>query len=138
MCMVEDKRMRLTEEEYAQLMLRMKGRPLQAPSSPIEASEAAFQAAVIRLAKEAGYLVYFTKDSRRSPSGFPDLALAKAGAPLILTELKTETGQVTPAQAAWIEALGQASSIEAHVWRPSEWSTIETRLRASLNKARHN
>ena len=69
-------------------------------------SEEALMAAVIRLAKQHGWMAYHTWSSKRSPEGFPDLVLAKAGQPLYMVELKTDTGQVTPAQAAWLEALG--------------------------------
>jgi hypothetical protein len=101
---------------------------LAPPVVPV-VSEAAFQAAVIKLAKDCGYLVYFTKDSRRSPSGYPDLCCAKAGAPLILAELKTDVGACTKAQEAWLAALAGSTGVVAATWRPSQWSEIVTMLR---------
>jgi hypothetical protein len=94
-------------------------------------SEAAWQAAVIELAKTCGYLVYFTKDSRRSPSGYPDICCAKAGAPLILAELKTDTGQLTRAQEAWLAALAGSTGVVSAVWKPSMWTEIVEQLRGA-------
>ena len=79
--------LRWSETDYERYLRQ--GRP-----API--SEAAFQAAIIRLARQNNYLYYHTHNSKRSPEGFPDLVLAKAGAPLLCIELKTDTGQVTP------------------------------------------
>jgi uncharacterized membrane protein len=42
--------------------------------APVEApalSEAAWQAAVVRMATAAGFMCYHTWDARRSPSGWP-------------------------------------------------------------------
>lgn len=114
--------LRLTEQEYAALVRRAQ------PGPPVLA-EAVFQAAVVQLAKDCGWLVYFTKDSRKSPSGYPDLTCAKAGQPLVIAELKTDTGQVTPAQAAWLEALAGCTGVVAEVWRPRDMEEIMQRLR---------
>lgn len=91
--------------------------------------EATFQAAVIQLAKDCGWLCYFTKDSRKSPSGYPDLTLAKAGQPLYVCELKRADGQVTKAQQAWLDALARCSGVVAEVWRPSGLEEICQKLR---------
>jgi hypothetical protein len=112
--------LRLTEAEYAAYLRR---------GQPAPVSEAAFQAAVVRLAKQYGWLAYFTWSSKRSPEGYPDLTLAKAGQPLYLCELKREDGQVTPAQAAWLEALGQCTGVVAEIWRPAQLEEIVARLR---------
>jgi hypothetical protein len=101
----------------------------QPPTVAQPLSEAVLQAAVIAVAKTAGYLVYFTKDSRRSPSGFPDLVCAKAGAPLILAELKTDVGACTKAQEAWLTALAASTGVVSAVWRPHMWQEIVERLR---------
>ena len=92
-------------------------------------SEAAFQMAVVKLARSNDWLWYHTHDSRRSPSGFVDGVLAKAGQPLYLVELKTDTGQVTPAQLAWLTALAACTGVVAEVWRPEDWPTIVEALR---------
>ena len=50
--------------------------------------------------------------------GFPDLVLARGGV-VILAELKSEKGRVSPDQEYWIKAAG------AQVWRPSDWPKIQ-------------
>jgi len=99
-------------------------------------TEKAFQAAVVRLAKEAGYtFAYHTYRSTKSQPGFPDLILAhrdahrQRGWPIWAVELKTDTGEVTPAQAAWLEALAHSRNVVTDVWRPRDWDTIVARLR---------
>ena len=84
-------------------------------------TEKAFQASVIQLARLCRWHVYHTHDSRRSAPGFPDLCLAKSGR-VIHVELKSERGRISSAQAGWIAAL------DAQIWRPSDWPTIEAVL----------
>jgi VRR-NUC domain-containing protein len=105
-----------------------------APAGPPAISERAFQQAVLRVAKDCGWAGYFTKDSRRSPSGFPDLVLVRpptATQPgtALFWELKRADGIVTLQQAHWLRLLGQVTQVEAGVWRPEAWSTLVERLR---------
>lgn len=102
---------------------------------PAPISEKAFMSAVVRLARQQEYLVYHTWSSKRSPEGFPDLICARAGSPLLAIETKTDTGQVTPAQAAWLEALGGCTGVVAEVWKPAQLQEIVERLRGK-EKAR--
>lgn len=81
-----------------------------------------FQNSVIEIAKKIGYKVYFTKDSRESPSGFPDLVLVSKY--VIVAELKTNTGVLSPAQVDWMQALSAAEGVHAVVWRPKDMDTI--------------
>ncbi|HZS02229.1 MAG TPA: VRR-NUC domain-containing protein [Chloroflexota bacterium] len=81
-----------------------------------------------------GWLVYHTRDSRRSDEGFPDLVLLRPPR-LIFAELKTEQGRVTHDQAMWLATFeelrfeelrartrGAAGVLcEVYVWRPSAW-----------------
>ena len=60
---------------------------------------------------------YHTFNSRRSPSGFPDLVIV--GNRVIYRELKTAKGKVTDAQAEWLHALVLAEQ-DACVWRPAD------------------
>lgn len=83
-------------------------------------------AQVVQFAKLSGWLVYHTHDSRRSPEGFPDLVLVR-GPRLVVAELKSETGVLSPAQKEWISALSRTA--ETYVWRPSDWPEIEETLR---------
>ena len=85
--------------------------------------ESEFQSDVILAARLFGYLCYHTHDSRRSPSGFPDLVLAKNGAVLI-AELKTDTAVVDDDdQIKWLLAT------HGVIWRPKHWSVIEKSLK---------
>jgi hypothetical protein len=70
-------------------------------------SERTLQAAVVRLLKQHHYLVYHTWDSRRSPSGFPDLIAChqEPGHAALALELKTATGHITLPQQAWLADL---------------------------------
>lgn len=85
-------------------------------------SEKVFQSHVVRLAKENGFMVYHTYDSRRSESGFPDLILSR-GAVLMAVELKTDTGTVSAAQDAWLAAF-RAGAVLTFVWRPRDWCEV--------------
>jgi len=51
-------------------------------------------------------------------AGFPDYIATKNGV-LIFFELKSERGQVTPAQHEWLEDL-KAAGQRVYVWRPSD------------------
>lgn len=81
-------------------------------------SEAAWQSRVRYVARLYGWAVYHTHDSRRSDPGFPDLVIVRER--VVVAELKTERGRVTPEQEAWLAAF-RAAGVEAYVWRPSDW-----------------
>lgn len=86
-------------------------------------SEAAFQQAVVELAKLRHWLVFHDYDSRRNAAGFPDLVMVhQRTGEVIYAELKTHKGRVSQAQQRWIDALtlGGAS---VHVWRPAHLRT---------------
>jgi hypothetical protein len=88
-------------------------------------SEKAFLVQVTALAKLLGWLLYHTHDSRRSEPGFPDLVLLRER--VVWAELKTDAGRLTPAQAAWVEALRRAGQ-EVYLWRPGDWGQIQAVL----------
>ena len=114
-----------TEEEYAAYQAR-NGQPrVTMPPAP----EAALLTSVVVLAKRCGWLVYHTYDSRRSEAGFPDLVLVKPGHPVIFAELKRQDIKLPSGQQqAWLRSLGGATGVEAHLWRPDDWPTIEAIL----------
>lgn len=116
-------------------------------------SEAAFQTAVIQLARFCGWHVWAPPPNRpgktgRVPriigvvGGWPDLALWRGPAvdPLwpelpamgrhefMLAELKAEKGRLRDDQKETIDQL-RACGLEVVVWRPSDWAAIEERLR---------
>lgn len=90
-------------------------------------SEAQFQSVVIGLAKAFGWMVYHTKDSRRSEAGFPDLMMIRHDR-VIAAELKRQKGSLTVAQARWLAAMEQ-TGIEVHTWRPADKQRIAEILR---------
>lgn len=95
---------------------------LPGAAAPGSLSETEFLTRIRRLAKEAGFLVYHTHDSRRSDEGFPDI-VATDGARVLWIELKSATGKLTAAQARWIELLQHAGQ-ECYIWRPKDWPAI--------------
>ena len=68
-----------------------------------------------------GWLAFHPYDSRRSTAGFPDLCIVKDR--VVFAELKTDKGQLTPAQMAWANALQDAGA-EWYLWRPSMQAEI--------------
>ena len=93
-------------------------------------TEHAWQAAVMRVLRQSGYLAFHVHDSRRSPSGWPDVAAIKpTGGILYLAELKTDSGVVSQAQQAWLHALAQCTEVVSGVWRPNNAQEIFSLLR---------
>ena len=90
-------------------------------------SEKAFMSAVIQFARLNGWLVFHAFDSRRSGPGWPDLALCRPPC-LVLAEVKSDRGFLSPRQREWLAALGECTNLETGVWRPSDWPAIEATL----------
>jgi VRR-NUC domain len=61
---------------------------------------------------------YHPYDSRRSASGWPDLAIAGPGG-ILFAELKSQSGRVSPAQKEWISVL-ESSGQAVFTWRPAD------------------
>lgn len=109
----------------------------------VDMSERAFQASVIEYARLKGWKVAHHHDSRRQvrpgvlvgdsdAAGLPDLLLVRR-CRLIFAELKREKGQVSKAQEDWLKELADVEAasygtVEARVWRPSQWPQIERSL----------
>ena len=109
----------------------MRSQPRSMTASPdlfLGLSERQFQATVIAYAQRCGWLVCWTWRSIHSPAGEPDLRLLR-GDRYILAELKTERGQLSPAQVAYGEAARACPAVEYYVWRPRDWRAIEEVLR---------
>jgi VRR-NUC domain len=100
-------------------------------------TERQFERAIVELAELNRWATYHTFDSRRSNPGFPDLVLARSDR-LIFAELKSDTGRVSKAQEAWLDALRFVAEavrsltgewfIRVVVWRPCDWKMIEKEL----------
>ena len=81
----------------------------------------------IRAAAKLGHWLYFhTRDSRRSPAGFPDCVLARAGIMLVAECKRDDTGKVTTAQQEWIDEMNKVPGIVAYV----VWQTPDRVARA--------
>jgi len=90
-------------------------------------SETELQNKIIDWAKLNGWEHYHTHNSRRSPSGFPDLVLVRPPE-IIYAELKAHGKYPTPNQRKWLEMLRTCHQ-EVYLWRPADWPEIENRLR---------
>lgn len=97
-------------------------------------TEAQFQQRVVDLAKLTGwhcvhYRPAWQAGKFRTPltgdRGAPDLILARRGV-VLLAELKTDRGRLSPEQKAWLAALGPYG----RVWRPRDWPAIVAELTA--------
>lgn len=90
-------------------------------------TEETFQATVLAFARLHGWLVYHTRDSRRSPEGFPDLVMTRADR-CVVAELKVGRNTTTAAQRRWLAAFAAVPGVAAFTWRPTDWAEIETVL----------
>lgn len=88
---------------------------------------------IVGLAHRWDWLTYHTHRSDRSEPGWPDLVLLHvARRRLLIVELKTKRGRVTPAQQQWLDGLA-AVGIDARVWRPADLASGE--ITRTLNPA---
>lgn len=78
---------------------------------------------VRELARYLGWERFHAYDARRSPEGFPDLVLVRPPR-VLLVELKSPTGKLTPAQQRWQELLGECPGVEVYTWRPADLDGI--------------
>lgn len=120
--------MHWTEAEYAAYE-RQHGLE---PTMPPGVSEKAFMGAVVRLAKQHGWLCYHPHDSRKSAPGYPDVTLARLPGPgrpgeVIWAELKVDA-PLTIEQEVWLATLSHVQHTETHLWTPADMSTIVARL----------
>ena len=91
-------------------------------------TEAQFLRQVLQLAAIMRWRAYHPALSKWSERGWPDVALVRPPR-LILAELKSEKGKVTPQQAEWLADLGACPGVEAYLWRPSDFEAIVEILR---------
>lgn len=83
-------------------------------------SEAALLSTITQTGRLFGWHVMHITDSRsQNATGWPDLVLCdpETGR-LLIWECKTETGQVTAEQTAWLDALARGGSAHVAVIRP--------------------
>lgn len=90
-------------------------------------SEADLQESVRKAALSLGWRFYHPWDTRNSEEGWPDCFVLR-GSRVMVIELKTEKGEVTPAQREYLTAFVDAH-IEAWVVRPSDMDWLLEKLR---------
>ena len=111
-------------------------------------SEAAFQSAVLDFAGLNGWKAMHMADSRREvvrkktgarlfvgdrlARGWPDLTLVRGGV-MVLAELKSERGRLSPEQREWLDALRIVAAaapgvVLVRVWTPASWPDVELTL----------
>lgn len=86
-------------------------------------TEADWQRTIVELARLNGWLVFHDRVAWRSDPGWPDLVLLR-GPRLVVAELKSETGKLTPAQEAWLMRWRSVPCAEVFVLRPHDWDLI--------------
>jgi len=94
------------------------------PTPKLQTTEADLREQIRTLCKLYGWLMYFTWNSRNSPSGFPDLVLVNPQQKrVVFAELKRQGGRVTDSQTQWQAALIMCDQ-EVHVWYPDDINRI--------------
>jgi len=82
----------------------------------------------VRVQRKNGEVFYQTPVAADG-AGWPDLVLVRPER-VIFAELKSETGEPSPEQVAWLKAI-DAGGGEAYCWRPSEWDDLVAVLLAT-------
>jgi hypothetical protein len=100
------------------------------------APEAILQAKVIQLARMNGFRVHHSRavqqaDGRwltaiQGDAGFVDLVLAHRSRGVLMLELKSDTGKLTPGQVAWQQAI--APHVEYWLVREADLERLARRL----------
>jgi hypothetical protein len=84
---------------------------------------------IVDLARLHHWLIHHCRPARTATgwrtaitghAGFPDLVLAKPGR-LVVAELKSQTGRLSPEQDVWAGMLTLIPGVEAYLWRPADW-----------------
>ncbi len=91
-------------------------------------TEKQWLAQVRDLAGLFGWEAYHAFLSIHSPRGWPDLALVRPPR-LILAELKTDKGTLSPSQERWLDLLRGCPGVEVFVWRPADIDEVAAVLR---------
>ena len=118
-------------KELEQQILERCGIGQPEPAAPPPAPECDevkdFMPAVIALAKRCGWRVFHVFNSRKSEAGWPDLFMVR-GPRCLIRELKVPPNKTTAAQDDWLDLL-RGAGLDAGVWTPDDWNTIEDCLR---------
>jgi len=90
-------------------------------------TERAWMRLVTDYAHLRGWLVYHSWRSDHSPAGYPDLTLVR-GERLVFAELKSQRGELTSSQRAWLTDLERVPGVTVAVWRPDDWQEVQRAL----------
>ncbi len=106
-------------------------------------SEAELKDIVVNLARTYGYLIHHDLPAMnmrgrwathvQGDIGFPDLILLHPKGGMLVIELKSSKGKVTPAQKRWLSSFDRAG-IATHVVRPEDLSFVSRILEMSRYK----
>lgn len=108
-------------------------------------TERALKDACVDLAKAYGWLVFHALPSInvrgrwathfQGHPGFPDLVLVHQAGDMLVAELKSEIGRLTPSQQRFLDAF-RANDVDAYLWRPEQLKdgTIARRLERPTRK----
>lgn len=127
------------EEARKALAARYRGRKAQATG-------AAWEDTVMRMASARGWMVYHQRPGRTAAGwrssisgtpGFPDTVLAHPAGDVVVIELKAGKSPVLLHQKAWHEAL-RRGGVEVHVWRPEMLAEIRARLDRHVPESRRS
>jgi VRR-NUC domain len=98
-------------------------------------TEAQLQKAILDLCAYLGAKCFHVYDSRRSAgSGWPDLYIVTKDHRVLIRELKSAKGRLSPEQKEWIAALYEAGQ-DVDVWRDTDF--VSGRILAELKGTTH-
>lgn len=92
-------------------------------------TEREIQREITNAAETYGWNWYHANQPLRDRAGFPDLVLIRPPK-LLICELKSKRGRVSPQQAEWIEDL-TACGVDARIVRPDDLEAVLTILRGA-------
>lgn len=96
-------------------------------------TESEFLAQIIHLGHLRGWRVHHTRAAWSSKGyrtpiqgdpGFPDLVMVRPPR-VIIAEIKTDRGELSPAQREWVLDLYGCRSVESYLWKPCMWEEID-------------
>jgi hypothetical protein len=91
------------------------------------------QSAIVRMAKQLGFLVYHTQYALGSAPGFPDLVIAGHGR-VFFWEIKGPRGKLSEHQEAWLDTLAFAGMTANVIW-PDDLDDALTSLMTAYQEA---
>jgi hypothetical protein len=87
-------------------------------------TERQLQDAIVECAGVLGWRVYHPWTSVNSAAGYPDLTLVRPPR-VIMAELKSATGKLSPDQDDWLRDLMRCPGVEVYLWVPDAWLSGE-------------